>query len=321
MLIPGEVSEKELVLADSPSADPNGLPAEGPAPNPQIARCLVEVGALLEQQQASPFRVRAYQNAAAAVRTLPVSVAALYRDGGLEELERIPGVGSGIARAIRDVVVTGRLPMLQRLRGESDPVLLFATIPGIGPRLAERLHQELGLATLEDLEAAAHDGRLDALPGFGAKRVAAVVDVLDRRLGRVRGGVRVTAAPPSVEELLQVDKEYRDSAEAGRLPKIAPRRFNPERQAWLPVLHATRGPRHYTALFSNTAQAHRLGRIHDWVVIYSDGEREEHQATVVTARTGPLAGLRVVRGRERECEELYGRQAPARAPMRKGVTP
>jgi putative hydrolase len=76
-------------------------------------------------------------------------------------------------------------------------------------------------------------------------------------------------------------------------------------------MHTTRGPRHYTALFSNTAQAHRLGRTHDWVVIYGDGDREEHQATVVTARTGLLAGRRVVRGREPECVVFYRGPDPA----------
>ncbi len=298
------LSSRGLELMDPASTNPSGLPAEGPAPNPEVAWCLEETGSLLEQQQASPFRVRAYRNAAAAVRTLPVSVVALYQDGGLEELERIPSVGPGIARAIRELVLTGRLPMLQRLRGESDPVLLFSTVPGVGPRLAERLHQELGLATLEDLEVAAHDGRLDAL---------------HHRLGRVDGRSPMRSAPPSVGELLSVDEEYRESAEAGRLPRIAPRRFNPEGRQWLPILHTVRGPRHYTALFSNTAQAHRLRRTHDWVVIYGDGEREEHQATVVTARIGPLSGRRVVRGREPECLKLYQLHSRASEPMPKGV--
>lgn len=292
-----------------------------PAPNPDVARCLDEAGALLEQQEASPFRVRAYRNAAESVRALPVSVATLYQDGGIEELERIPGVGQGIARAIREVVLSGRLSMLERLRGESDPVHLFATVPGIGPRLADRLHEELGLHTLEDLEAAAHDGRLGALPGFGARRVAGIIAALQLRLGRARGGMPAATGAPPVAELLDVDREYRESAEAGRLPMITPRRFNPGRKAWLPVLHASRGPRHYTALYSNTARAHRLGRTRDWVVIYSDGDHEEHQATVVTAHDGLLAGRRVVRGREAECAECYAPPSRPREPMLKGVTP
>lgn len=313
--------ETEMDAAGVPTTHRGALPADGPAPNPEVARCLEEAGALLEQQQASPFRVRAYRNAAAAVRTLPVSVAALYRDGGLEELERIHGVGPAIARAIRDVTLTGRLPVLERLRGESEPGHLFATLPGIGPHLAERLHRELGLASLEELELAASDGRLGALPGFGTKRVSAVIDALQHRLGRVPSGRSATTPPPPVEELLDVDREYRESARAGRLQLIAPRRFNPGRRAWLPVLHTSRGPRHYTALFSNTGQAHRLGRTGDWVVIYGDGDREEHQATVVTARTGPLSGYRIVRGREVECAEFYDKPAHRRDPVPKGVRP
>jgi hypothetical protein len=95
---------------------------------------------------------------------------------------------------------------------------------------------------------------------------------------------------------------------------IAPRRFNPRGDAWLPVLHTNRGERHYTALFSNTALAHRLGRTHDWVVLYSDGRRETRQATVVTAVMGPLRGRRVVRGRELECEVYYAGRHPQRRP-------
>jgi putative hydrolase len=106
--------------------------------------------------------------------------------------------------------------------------------------------------------------------------------------------------------LLDVDLEYRRRAADGDLPTIAPRRFNPSGEAWLPVLHATRDPWHFTALFSNTAQAHQLGRTRDWVVIYFyDDEHAEGQHTVVTETHGPLIGQRVVRGREAECRAYY----------------
>jgi hypothetical protein len=114
---------------------------------------------------------------------------------------------------------------------------------------------------------------------------------------------------PSVDILLDVDREYRDKAKAGSLPKIAPRRMNPEGKAWLPVLHTRFGPWHFTALFSNTERAHELHRIFDWVVIfYSDPEGAEGQATVVTERRGALTGERVVRGREPECARHYRRE-------------
>jgi len=92
----------------------------------------------------------------------------------------------------------------------------------------------------------------------------------------------------------------------GTLPTISPRRFNPQRSAWLPILHTHRGGRHYTALFSNTPRAHDLGKTHDWVVLYADGGRRERQFTVITSMYGPLAGKRIVRGREDECAAHYG---------------
>ena len=287
----------------------------GPA-NAEIAEPLDAVATLLEAQHANPFRVRAYRNAAAVIRGLPVSVAELFGEEGEAGLERIPQVGPGIARAIRDMITLGRLPMLDRLRGEASPEDLLAGIPGIGSALAERLHHELGIATLEDLELAVHDGRLASLRGFGPRRLASLSAVLAERLSR-RTSYHPEPGPP-VAELLSVDEEYRDRAARGDLTRIAPRRFNPEARAWLPVLHTSRGDRHYTALYSNTALAHRLGRTHDWVVIYADGGREERVATVVTMRSGPLAGRRLVRGREAECFRHYRgprfRRPPAREP-------
>src|SRR4249919_1386919 len=119
---------------------------------------------------------------------------------------------------------------------------------------------------------------------------------------------------PGVDLLLEVDREYREKGRAGVLPRIAPRRFNPEGKAWLPVLHTRFGPWHFTALFSNTERAHELHRTYDWVVIFvRDGDQEESQYTVVTERRGALSGQRVVRGREPECARYYRSQVPAAA--------
>ncbi len=100
----------------------------------------------------------------------------------------------------------------------------------------------------------------------------------------------------------------------GELPTIAPRRFNPHGEAWLPVLHADRGDWHFTALFSNTARAHQLHRTRDWVVVFFyDTDHREDQVTIVTEKRGELAGKRVVRGREVECAAYYaGRQRGAK---------
>jgi hypothetical protein len=191
--------------------------------------------------------------------------------------------------------------MLDRLRAASDPVHVLSSVPGIGRRLAGRLHDDLGINTLESLEIAAHDGRLETIAGFGDKRLAGIRDSLAQRLGRIEPRIAPVSSVPTVAELLDVDREYRQRAAVGDLPMIAPRRFNPTGEAWLPVLHTRRGARRYTALFSNTARAHRLGKTRDWVVVYAEDGTGEHQYTIITAARDPLRGARVVAGRENEC--------------------
>lgn len=264
--------------------------------NAQIAQRLAEVAGILEVQGANPFRVGAYRRAAETVRELREPVSALLEREGLEGLRRLPGIGERLSVAIQDMVRTGRYPLLEHLRGEVDPVKLLQTAPGIGKVQAQRLHHDLGIDTLEELDAAAHDGRLESMAGFGSKRVAGIVDALEPR--------RSPKGHVPVEELLDVDREYREAVREGRLPKIAPRRFNPTHAAWLPILHTERGERHYTVLFSNTARAHQLGRTDDWVVIYQEDEGGA-QNTVITSHQGPLRGKRIVRGRETECESYY----------------
>ena len=214
---------------------------------------------------------------------------------GLAEVRLMPTALTNLRNAA-SASTAERLAMLERLRGESEPTKVLTSVPGIGPQTADRIHHELGIETLEDLEAAAHDGRL-ALLGFGPKRLAGIRDSLAHRLQRIRPPTDGEQGLPPVEEILDVDREYREKAVQGALVRIAPRRFNPQRLAWLPILHTTRGSRHYTALFSNTALAHRLGRTNDWVILYWDDGHHEHQCTVVTRR-GPLGNTRVVRGRE-----------------------
>jgi hypothetical protein len=280
--------------------------------NTEIAARLKEIARLLDEQGANQFRVRAYLRAAETLKNLNLPVDKLIKAGGLEALQELPGIGKGLARSIQQFVLTGRLSALERLQGESDPIAALASVPGIGARLAERLHSELGITTLEELEAAAHDGRLAEIGGFGKKRIAGVKESLGSRLGRSARPVSKPSKTPPASELLDVDREYREKADAGRLRKIAPKRFNPTGRVWLPVLHTKRGKRRYTALFSNTALAHELGKTHDWVVLYYDGGEGEKQCTVVTAKQGPLAGRRVVRGQEAESAAFYNSQRGGR---------
>lgn len=271
---------------------------------------LEEVADLLSVQHADPYRVRAYREAAATLRDRKESAAEVVEVHGREALEGWPRIGRSLSSAIAEIVSSGRLGMLDRLRGEVSPEDLFTTVPGIGEELARRLHAALGLETLEDLEVAAHDGRLEGLPGFGARRTRAVRELLAARLSRSARKLARRVQPtdverPSITALLSVDDEYRRRARAGELRQIAPRRLNPDHEAWLPILHAERDGWSFTALFSNTARAHELGTTHDWVILHFERDGHEDQSTVVTEHRGPLAGKRVVRGREEECRAHY----------------
>jgi hypothetical protein len=289
----------------------SAVPPASPPPwrdNAVVAERLREMAALLEAQGDNAFRVAAYRNAAGTVAGLRRDLREMFEREGVAGLDALPTIGPGIAAAIGEMLNTGRWSRLEQLRGTAGPEGLFRAVPGVGPQLAARLHDELGLHTLEALEIAAHDGRLERLPRVGARRAAAIRAALMPMLGRARSWRGSAPAAPDeppavpVRLLLDVDREYRDAAAKDRLPKIAPKRFNPDGQAWLPVLHTDRDGWHFTALYSNTARAHELGRVRDWVVIYADdAQHHERQYTVVTAMGGALAGRRVVRGREPEC--------------------
>lgn len=272
----------------------------------QIADRLLEAADLLEAQAADRFRVRAYRKGAETVRNLTEDPAGILEREGLEGLIRLPNIGTRLARAIDEMVATGRWIQLERMRGEAEPEAVFQSVPGIGPSTARGIHDKLHIDTLEALEIAAHDGRLEKVPGIGTRRAASIRAMLGSMLARRRRRGLEDHEEPPVALLLEVDTLYRDRAGAGDLRQIAPRRFNPTGEAWLPILHTDRDDWSFTALYSNSALAHDLGRTHDWVVIYfGQPDGPEHQRTVVTETRGPLEGRRVVRGREAECRQHY----------------
>lgn len=291
--------------------------------NESLADRFDEIARLLDSQLENPFRVQAWRQGAAVVRSLERPVDQIFREEGLPGLEELPHIGRSLSRAIAQFVNNGHIPALEQLREESTPERQFASVPGIGPELAERIHQELGVETLGELLSAATDGRLAKVKGFGPRRIQVVRSVLEARRADQSVSHSVSAADstrrrvppnsldsrlmeePTVEELLDVDLEYRRQAELGRLRKIAPRRFNPTGAAWLPILQTNRGDRDYHALYSNSARAHELGMTSDWVVISRDDDGHHGQWTVVTSSSGPLKGNRIVRGREAECLKLY----------------
>lgn len=283
--------------------------AAGLAENQQISAALRRFADLLEIQGADGFRVRAYRNAGSEIDSLSVPLREIFAKGGIDALIDLRGIGRGIARAIVDILLTGRWGQLERLQGDLTPEALFMTIPGIGPALADRLVDVLDVDTLEELEAVLRSGKVK-VTGIGPRKRQAILASLRERLAPIRRSRRSgpVGAEPPVSLLLEADALYRKKAAAGELRRIAPKRFNVTNEAWLPIMHVRRDAWHLTVLFSNTARAHELGRTEDWVVIYFHvDDIDEGRRTVVTERRGPLAGKRVVRGREIECKQWYDR--------------
>lgn len=274
--------------------------------NELLADKLREMADILDVQHENGYRVSAYRRAARTILELEKPIDAIVRSEGLDGVTALPGIGKGIGTAIVEIVTTGRWNQLERLSGEIEPESLFQTVPGIGPQLAARIHNELGVDTLEQLEQAAHDGSLEKVPGVGVRRAVAIKGALTDRLGHRRFQRPLGSGGPPVALLLDVDREYREKASANALRKIAPKRFNPTGEAWLPVLHVSRGDWQFTVLFSNTQRAHELEKTGDWVVVYFHTDAEpEAQCTIVTEIHGPLEGCRVIRGREGDCIAFY----------------
>jgi DNA polymerase (family X) len=141
--------------------------------NTEIADALDELGDLYELDGAVIHRIVAYRNAAKAIREAPVSVTALAREGRATELA---GVGQIIQEKVLALADTGEIPTLVKMRAKFPPGLIAITrLPGLGPKRARRLHDELGIDSLESLRAAAESEKIRQLKGFGPKAEEAIL--------------------------------------------------------------------------------------------------------------------------------------------------
>ena len=169
--------------------------------NIEITHLFEELADLLEIQSANPFRVRAYRNAARMLGDLPESVAEIVADP-TRSLEDLPGIGKDLAEKIATIVNTGTLPQLEELRAEVPAgVVEMLKVPGLGPKKAAALFQQLQITSLAELKTQCESGAVAGLKGFGAKTSQAILEGL-AHLAQAGQRLYLAEVEPLAEELL-----------------------------------------------------------------------------------------------------------------------
>src|SRR3954453_2953542 len=126
--------------------------------NAEIADRLASLAQLLSTQKENPYKVKAYRRAAARIRTFGESLDEMVREGG--DLTRFEGIGEGIAAAIREIVLTGALRKLDKLRGQASPAVAdLSAYPRLDPKRVMRVYKKLGITFVEELRRHLEDGR------------------------------------------------------------------------------------------------------------------------------------------------------------------
>src|SRR4051794_13554040 len=146
--------------------------------NSDVARLLEEIGDLLEIKGDSGFRVNAYRSAARRIEGLREPIDVIHAEGRLRQIQ---GVGPALEQKIGEYLTTGRLAYVEGLRAELPTgVGELLSVPGLGPRTAHLIYDQLGVASLVELEAAAQAGRLRDIAGLGARTEERILAELER---------------------------------------------------------------------------------------------------------------------------------------------
>jgi len=168
--------------------------------NADIARVLTDVADLLEIQGANPFRIRAYRNAVHTILDETTPLRARVAAG--EKLTALPGIGKDLAGSIAELVTTGKLAQLDELAKEFPLTLIELTrLPGLGPKKARKLWEDLGVTNVAELETAVRAGKLLTLSGFGAKSATRILESIASR-ARVSARLPLGKADRLLEPLL-----------------------------------------------------------------------------------------------------------------------
>jgi len=148
--------------------------------NDAIARRFYRLAALMEIRGDDPFRWRSYRNAAEAIEVWPTPLKEIAKEGGVEGLQEIPGVGKAIAKKVIELLERGSFDAWDRLTAETPETVIDLTgIPGIGPKTAALLHQRFKVSSLEDLKLFVASGGLDMVDGIGSKTAEKIKETLE----------------------------------------------------------------------------------------------------------------------------------------------
>src|SRR2546421_54668 len=232
---------------------------------------------LLELEGAESFRVLAYRRAATRMRETSGSVAQLALDGRAKELQ---GIGKTIEEKIVQIVDQGEIEALAKRKATIPPeVVLFMRLPGLGPKTAARIWQELGVSTLEELKQAAEGERLRTLPGLGAKSEEKILKALALKQDTPDEGRRLLGVGlPAVQGVVSVLREHPAAVHVSEAGSVRRRK---ETFRDLDIIATATDPAELTAYFTSLA----------WVVDVV--ARGDTKATVVS-NDGLRFDLRVV---------------------------
>ncbi len=173
--------------------------------NAQIAEVFENIAGLLEIKGERRFVVVSYQRAARTIDHLPTELQQMVREE--DDLTQIPGIGKAIAGKITQLATEGKMDFYEKLRGEfPDGILDVMRVPGVGPKSAKRLWEELDVTSVEGLEAAASDGSLAALPRMGPKKAENILKEI--AAARTKGDrVPIARALPAAQRVIAALKE------------------------------------------------------------------------------------------------------------------
>ena len=189
--------------------------------NADVAKVFQDIADLLEIKGENAFKIRAYQRAARAIEHSPRDIEQMVREGA--DLKAIPGVGDAIAKKTVELVTTGRLHYYDELRAEfPEGISSFLDIPGVGPKTAMRLADELGVQNIDGLEKAIRDGRVATLPRLGDKVAENILHQIEAMRSKERR-IPIGEALPVVEEVMAALRQYpavRNLTPAGSLRRF-----------------------------------------------------------------------------------------------------